>query len=153
MTPSQIIWKRLKGNKLSIVALYIIILAVFITITGYLFIPDNSPDANEMNLTICIRKPLFNVAVIKLKKNIEAENKNFFSVMLSGKPSHYKLVAVDTFYFTDHKLLFREYDEGRNDAELHEIDLDTLTSGKSFPSHVKTHSRFLLKLRLRVLCF
>ena len=50
-------WKRLKKNRGAMFGLIVIVLAVLISIFGYVIAPDNSPNADLQTVEIQAKKP------------------------------------------------------------------------------------------------
>ena len=109
VSPTAVIWKRLRKNRAAMAGLGIIFFAALISVFCYVVIPDNSPDANEMNLSMSTMKPGSNVTVLKVPVQANAGNQNFAERILFGKNSRFKTVPVDTFWIQQDSLSFMEF--------------------------------------------
>lgn len=109
VTPSEIIWHKLKKNLFAMVSLWIIILCASAAAFCYFFIPDSSPDANEMNLSISMQKPGFKVQVLKIKKSFDTNEKNSIKQVIYGKPSAFSSIPVSSFRFEGDKIFYSEF--------------------------------------------
>jgi peptide/nickel transport system permease protein len=106
---SRIAWRRFKRNKLAMFGLSIIIISIFIFISGYLICPDSSPDANEQKPELQIKQPGFSIKMLNIRKNEPAYTSNFFSRMLFGQNSNYSSVTVYDYQFSGNDIVVEEY--------------------------------------------
>lgn len=105
---SQQTWKRLKKNKGAIFGLAIIAAAVFITIFGYLFAPDGSPNADLQTVEIQAKKPGYTQLFLKIpdKKNI---NVSWIKRLISGKPDEYRYLPISSYSIQKDTLKVNKY--------------------------------------------
>lgn len=73
--------------------LIVIILAVLISIFGYVIAPDNSPNADMQTVEIQAKKPGYTQKFLKLYTG-EQKRTNWFTVFLYGRPMNYQLIPV-----------------------------------------------------------
>lgn len=106
---SELAWRRFRKNKIAITSSLVILLAVVISILGYLITPDSSPNANEQILELTTKKPGFSVTLLKVRKNSEGESQNFISTMLFGKKSDYTPVPIVDWKFEDDEIVVETY--------------------------------------------
>lgn len=111
ISPSAIIWKKFSKNKIAVTAMCFILLAAIISLFSYFIIPDSSPHANEMNLSISMRKPGFSVQALKIKKPGEPERVNWIQYMLSGKAGKFMQIPISSFRFRGDSVYYSEYSE------------------------------------------
>ncbi|MCF8332350.1 MAG: ABC transporter permease, partial [Bacteroidales bacterium] len=100
----QIAWQKFRRNRLSMVALWFIILAGFIAVLGYLITPDKSHFANRQYLELSAQKPGFDVQMLKLRKNRKIERTGFLKTMFYGRESKYRYVPFHEIWFDKNKL-------------------------------------------------
>ena len=83
-------WKRLKKNRGAMFGLIIIVLAVLISIFGYLIAPDNSPNADLQTVEIQAKKPGYEQQFLKIpgNKNTEGDLLNHF---ISGRKNDFQI--------------------------------------------------------------
>ena len=112
---SYLAWKKFKRNKLAIFGLVLIIVSIFISISGYLLSPDNSPNCNEQFLELTTKKPGFTVLMLKIKKNQPAENENFIKFLLFGNKSEYISIPINSFRFNNDEITITQYSEYKDD--------------------------------------
>jgi peptide/nickel transport system permease protein len=106
---TQLAWKRLLKDKLSVIGLIIIAFASLISLFGYLITPDSTPDANDQKSELLIRKPGFSCNLLKTRKNLPKTETGFFTTMFFGKVSDYSTVSVYDYHFEDVNVVVEEY--------------------------------------------
>jgi N-terminal TM domain of oligopeptide transport permease C len=106
---TQLAWKRLLKDKLSIIGLFIISLAAIISVLGYTITPDSTPNANDQKSEFLIRKPGFSCNVLKSRKNLPKDETGFFKKMFFGKPSDYATISIYEYNFSDVNIVIEEY--------------------------------------------
>ncbi|MBN8702251.1 MAG: ABC transporter permease [Bacteroidetes bacterium] len=113
-------WGRLRKNKLAMAGLWVIAIALLISILGYLITPDSTPHANDQMLELAIKSPGFEVKMLKIKKNQEDVRVGIFEKMLFGEPNNYKLVPIYNYKFEGSYIVCEEYtgSEPNNGAEI-----------------------------------
>ena len=74
---NRLAWKKLKKNKLSLFALYYILIVVLISIFAVVISPDNSPNANRMHIELATKKPFTKVLFLEISKK-----KNFWQIFI-----------------------------------------------------------------------
>jgi ABC-type antimicrobial peptide transport system permease subunit len=63
-------WKRYRKNKGAMFGLLIILIAIFISIFGYLIAPDSSPNADLQTVEIQAKKPGYSQLFLKIMQLI-----------------------------------------------------------------------------------
>ncbi len=97
ISPNQKSWMRLKRNKPAIFGMIWIGLAVLIAFLGYGITPDATPNANDQVNEVSLKRPGFNVKMLKVRKNRIFENPSFVSRMFFGAPNPYKLIPINNY--------------------------------------------------------
>ena len=108
LSPGKIAWKKLKGHKSAMFGLYVIALSIFVAVFCYLLVPDNSPDANSMNLQTSLQSPGTQIPFLKINRNHE-EEKSLLSKWFTGNPGNYKLIPLFDYQQKGDSLVYREY--------------------------------------------
>jgi len=108
-SPAWVIWRRLKKNIPAMTGLGIIIIASVTAIFCYVFMPDNSPDANEMNLALSTQKPGFKTTAILIPGNFSPESRSLLKKVFTGFPSDYKFIPVDTLWISGDSVYYMEF--------------------------------------------
>lgn len=93
-SPNYYVRRRLLHNKPAIFGLVIIIISALVAILGYLIMPDSTPSVNDGAVQIQKQVPLFSAKMLKIRKNMEVEDRSWFGKMLYGQKSPYVLVPV-----------------------------------------------------------
>ncbi len=101
-------WKRLKKNKGALFGLVIIILAVFISIFGYLIAPDNSPHADLQTVEIQAKKPGYTQQFLKIPGNHVSDG-NWLHHFISGKKNNFQLVPITGYKVNGDSLLINKF--------------------------------------------
>lgn len=107
---SWLAWKRLIRSKLNRVALWLLLLAVVISILGYLIIPDSTPLANQQFIEIGAQPPLFRANMLKITRNETIAQKTVFHRMLFGYRSQYQLIPFNHYRFEGFEIIITEFD-------------------------------------------
>lgn len=102
---------------------------VFITITllvailGYLIMPDNTPQANNMTIQLSIKKPGAKFMMLLMRKSEQVDTISFFNRMLFGQPSFYREVPITGYYFKQDSIHVSEYigNEDKPDQKAYNI--------------------------------
>lgn len=120
LTPSGLIWKRLKRNIPAMAGLTIICAAAFISVFCFLIIPDQSPDANEMNLSLSTLPPGTSVNVIRVPVTVQLNDPGFLKGIFIGRPSQYRDIPYNTLKIVNDTVRYSEFSHDA-DAEINHI--------------------------------
>ncbi|HSI90292.1 MAG TPA: hypothetical protein VK927_04205, partial [Adhaeribacter sp.] len=77
-SPGYYIRKRLLGNGPAMLGLSLVLLAFFIAFSGYLILPDNSPNANNGIVSLQKKGPGFTVKLLQVPLAAQPEETGFF---------------------------------------------------------------------------
>jgi peptide/nickel transport system permease protein len=110
-SPLKRVFSKLKKNKLAMFGGFLILFTIAIALSGYLIMPDDSPNANEMHLEISTMPP-----GTKIKFKVEEAgksniNNSFINKWINGRESNSKFTPVfetDTLVSTN-KYITRTY--------------------------------------------
>jgi len=106
---SKLALHRLLHNQLAVASGIIILLAILISILGYLITPDSTPFANEQFLELSARKPGFDVTMLRVEKNERHVRVGFLRKMLFGARRSYTSYPISEYHFEGPDILIREY--------------------------------------------
>lgn len=120
LTPSGLIWKRLKRNIPAMAGLTIICVAAFISVFCFLIIPDQSPDANEMNLSLSTLPPGTSVNVIRVPVTVQLNDPGFLKGIFIGRPSQYRDIPYNTLKIVNDTVRYSEFSHNA-DAEINHL--------------------------------
>lgn len=102
-------WLRMKKNKLAMLGCFLIGICLLVAILGYMITPDSAPDANNQLLEISKKPPGFEVTMLQVRKNELSHQVNFFTKMIVGEQSDYRMVPLSSYYFNDTAIVCKEY--------------------------------------------
>ena len=105
-----LLFNYLIKNPLIGIAFFVITSAIIISILGANIRPDSSSDANTQIPQISRLEPGTKIPFLKVRKNKEIIEKNFFEkLFFGGQESHFSLVPYSDYKFVDDKILLSEY--------------------------------------------
>ena len=102
-----------KRNLLGIISLSYIVFVFFISVFAYVIAPDNSKNANQMNLSIHSKKPGFNVKMLFHENNFQ--NKSSFSTFFWGNNDYTIQNPISDYKIDGNYLYYKEYNSLDND--------------------------------------
>lgn len=97
-----------KKNFLGLISLFFIVFIAIVSIFAYFLAPDNSPNANNMNLSIHSQRPGFSVDILKEKKT-RIDNQSFYEILLFGVSEISDEIAVSDHYIEDDLIFYNEF--------------------------------------------
>ncbi len=109
-SPNYYVKKRLVRNKPAIFGLIVIVLATFAALSGYLIMPDQTPNANDGAVQIQKKLPGFSVQMLKHRKNMNIEERGFFKKIFLGQESLYIIEPISNYRFDDWNVIVELYD-------------------------------------------
>ncbi|MBL7817726.1 MAG: ABC transporter permease [Saprospiraceae bacterium] len=99
LSPNQKAMRRLLRNKPALFGLVVIAFAILVALLGYVIAPDATPDANDQMPMVALKDPGFKVKILKIRKNREIKQSNWFSKLLFGAPSEFDFVPINQVHF------------------------------------------------------
>ena len=102
---NSLAWKKLKGNKLSFVALCYIIICVIIGVFAAVISPDKTRYANEMHVELATQIPFTNVTFVEFPANRIIKS-TFLESALLGFENTTESIAIDSFRIFNNELLY-----------------------------------------------
>ncbi|WP_439695254.1 ABC transporter permease [Mucilaginibacter sp. AW1-7] len=123
LTPSKRTWNAFKRNKIAMAGLVFIAITLLVAILGYLIMPDNTPQANNMTIQLSIKKPGAKFMMLLIRKSEQIDTISFFNRMLFGQPSFYREVPITGYYFKQDSIHVSEYigNEDKPDQKAYNI--------------------------------
>ncbi|MGF1534698.1 MAG: ABC transporter permease [Bernardetiaceae bacterium] len=110
--PSYFIRKRFLRNRPAVFGLGVIVLAILITLLGYLVMPDKTPDANDGSARISRQKPGFSVTILRLLQKHDVEQRGFLSRLYFGQESPYTIEPISDYRFVGDQVHFQLFGSG-----------------------------------------
>lgn len=114
--PSYYAWLRLKKNRPALASLLFIVLCVLIAVSGYAFLPDKTPDANDQHIELETLHPGTSVTMLRVAKPLFGKQ-NFLSRLISGQPASYIDIPISAYHINGDSIYYHPY--GMN-AEMFE---------------------------------
>jgi len=111
-----------------------ILLAVFISLTGYIISPDKVRHANSQVLEIALEKPGFSSDFLMVTINRSNRQQFFFNRLITGREPGFIPVPIRTYSFEEDRIVVMEYSKFSEDKFYSEyfladvcfaVDLDT----------------------------
>ena len=116
---------NLKTNFLGIISLVFIVFIFFLSFFAYVIAPDNSVNANQMNLSIHSKKPGFSVKMLVIKNDVK--NENFISSLLWGKKDDSSRIPISEYKIEENFIFYKDYNSLDSDfkkIENKKIDIE-----------------------------
>ncbi len=133
LTPSQIVWRKFRKNKLAFYSLCLIAFILVLSILGYAISPDKTPFANNQHVELSNLKPGVSVLFVKEPQRINVEKVGIITNMLYGTEPSFKEIPIDTFYYTADSLHVIKYGSRESgSAIVFKLRRDVEISTKTF---------------------
>ena len=136
ISPSRLAWNRFKKNPVSVAGLLFILLAVLISVTGYLISPDKVKHANSQVLEIALEKPGFSCDFLKVTINGSIRHEGFLKRILTGKKPEFISVPIHSYSFADDRIVVMEYSKYAEDRFYSEFLLADVCFSVDIESYV-----------------
>ncbi|HMI78437.1 MAG TPA: ABC transporter permease [Ferruginibacter sp.] len=102
------IWKRLKKNKGALFGLIIIVLAVLVSMLGYIIAPDNSPNADLQTVEIQAKKAGYTQLFLKIPERKNTST-GWARQLISGKRNDYSYLPITKYEIKNDSLLVNKF--------------------------------------------
>jgi ABC-type dipeptide/oligopeptide/nickel transport system permease subunit len=136
-------WKRLKKNKGAVFGLVIIILAVFLSIFGYVIAPDNSPNADLQTVEIQAKKPGYSQQFLKIPGNYVSEG-SWPDHFINGKKNNFQLVPIKGYRVKYDSLLINKFiDDDTSVVQYYSINKLTSNNPANIQQNIITKKYWL----------
>ena len=106
---NQLAWLRFRKNKLAITSLSFVILTSLLSIFGYVFISDDTPNSNQQILEVSMLPPGTEVNFIKIIRNNKPENSSSLVSIFTGRQHNYQLIPYLSLKETEQNIRIKEY--------------------------------------------
>ncbi len=134
---NQQIWKRLKKNKSALLGLFIITIAVLLTIFGYLIATDNSPNADLQTVEIQAKKIGYTQQFLKVPDFKNSSAQNWLTIILSGEKKNNRYIPISGYYIKEDSLLINKYIDDDTSVGQY-FSINTLTN--SHPANLTNNN-------------
>lgn len=115
ISPTKLAWDRFKRNPVSVTGLVIILLAILVSISGYMISPDKVTHANTQILEIATERPGFKLQFLMVRKNEKNFDEGIFRKLFTGKSSPYEYIPMQSYRIEDDKVIVLEYSKYMDD--------------------------------------
>jgi ABC-type dipeptide/oligopeptide/nickel transport system permease subunit len=110
---SQNAWRRLKKNKGAMLGLVIIFISILTGIFAYFIANDSTPNADRQIVEIQAKKPGYKKEFIKVKKEKNIPQTNFFQRLLYGKEDAFNLIPINSYNEKNDSVIIQKFiDDG-----------------------------------------
>lgn len=122
-----------------------ILICCFVAVFAYVLAPDNSRNANQMNLSIHSKSPGFEVSVLIIPSAVEEANRleSFFF----GKTNPHTEIPINTFTLGENSIIIQEYTDDGSAGLEKEFPLELFSDAGSvsdIPTYYIQKKKFLL---------
>lgn len=138
---SALALQKFKKNTAGVFAFWFVILCALAAIFAYVLAPDNSRNANQMNLEIHSKKPGFEVLMLTIPSE-KTINQSFFTTVLFGKKSPKTEIPISNYSISRTELTINTYTEN-NAASLTKTFPLSKFQGKDISTFIKTKKFYL----------
>jgi oligopeptide transport system permease protein len=135
---------RMRRNVMAMIGLGFIVIALIVSVCGYLIMPDQTPMANEMHLEISIKKPLSQADFIRIPKEQQLKEQSLLTTMWYGRPNADILIPVDSYTLGKDSVTVRLTDGDGQAKTYAYTDLNVPAETAARPGQVIVHKTFVL---------
>ena len=122
-------FKQLLSNKFSLIAVICIVLFFFISIFAYQIMPDNSPLANNIELSIAKKEPGFKVKFLLFKEDVMMQESIKKNTLFFGKDKPYQRIPINNYQIIRDSVYYSIY--GKSNLDIKKTSVDKLYFNKS----------------------
>ncbi|RYY30936.1 MAG: ABC transporter permease, partial [Sphingobacteriaceae bacterium] len=130
MTNPPSTWALFKRNKFAVGGLAFIIFSVLVAVLGYLIIPDQTPQANNMVIQLSLKKPGASFKLLRIRKTEPVDTVNVIEKMLFGQPDFYRNIPITAYKHTRGIVYANEYigDEDKPEPKAYRVNDNAASS-------------------------
>jgi peptide/nickel transport system permease protein len=108
-SPSYYVWKKFKHNRPAFISLLLIMFSIILAVFCFAIIPDKTPMANQMDLSLSSKKPGFNITVLRVFNQNQNEKISFVHGLFFGKHENYTDLPIVSYRFGPDSIYAVEY--------------------------------------------
>jgi peptide/nickel transport system permease protein len=136
-------WKRLKKNLGALFGLIVIVLAVLISIFGYVIAPDNSPNADLQTVEIQAKKPGYTQQFLKIF-NKEISGGNWLDHFINGKKNNFQIIPIKGYRIYGDSILINKFiDDDTTVVQYYSINQLTFNNPATIQKNIITKKYWL----------
>ena len=113
--------QRFKKNKTGVFSFLYILFCGFIAVFCYLLSPDNTSNANQMNLEIHSKKPGFTIQMLTIPS--EEKKQSFFNFIVNGKNTQNTEIPIESYTINDKEIEVVLFSESKNTTKTRSYPL------------------------------
>ncbi len=117
-TPLRLALDRFLKNKPAVFGFFVILLALMIMFSGTLLLRDKTPNANNGDARIHKMPPGFRATMLKIIKDREVDETNFFERLYFGKEDEYSVVPIEKFEVQGNEIKFTNCDRRHREETM-----------------------------------
>jgi ABC-type dipeptide/oligopeptide/nickel transport system permease subunit len=102
------IWRRLRRNPPAFIGMFIIAVALLVSVFGYMIAPDNSPDADLQTVEIQSKSPGYKQQFLKVPA-VYVQQSGWIENIFFGKPSRYKYIPIKSYSVKNDSVIIQKY--------------------------------------------
>ena len=133
--------QKFKKNLTGVFSLIFVILCGFVAIFAYLIAPDNSSNANQMNLEIHSKKPGFEVLMLSIPSNNKV-NQSYFSKIVSGDKNQSIEIPISKYTISTNSISINSYVENNSESILKTYPI-SIFKNNDVKNYIKTKKFYL----------
>lgn len=103
------LWHRLKKNKGALFGIFIIVIALLVSVFGYLIAPDASPNADMQTVEIQAKKPGYTQLFLKIPNAGNNSPGNWLEHIAGGTPENFRYLPISKYKTNGDSLLVNKY--------------------------------------------
>ncbi len=136
-------WKRLKKNRGALFGLIVIILAVWVSIFGYLIAPDNSPNADLQTVEIQAKKPGYRQQFLKTPASHFSET-GWWDHFMGGSRNNFQFMPISGYSIHADSLFVNKFiDDDTTVVQYYSIRQLTNNNPAAIQHHIITKKYWL----------
>ena len=110
-------WNRLRRNKGAVGGMFIIGIAVVLSIIAYLVSPDGTPYANRMMLEIGGQRPGFKIDLLAVQKDQPVVKVGLLQRLLNGQEDDVTYIPIKSSHISGNDIIIERYIDEENSLE------------------------------------
>ena len=118
---NRIVINKILSNKILLIPLFFIFSFFFIALFSYQIMPDDTPMANSIELSIAKKKPGFQAQFLLFKKENNPVDKNHIAHFFFGKEKIYDEVIINEYTIVGDTIMYSLYNQSLKDRKKNHI--------------------------------
>ncbi len=133
MSDNKRFWTTFRKNKSAFYSLCIVLFLFLLSMFAYLYIPDNSPNANQQFPSLALSKPGFKANILGLPRQGKEIKQNLWQKLVGGKKEAIDYYVFDSYTVDEHTVSITNYYGRTQIIPFHNTQqIDQLITSKRF---------------------